>query len=46
MQVSSATWKWEELTSGEEEAGDKMLGAGTGKGEGGGGLFGDGSGYF
>ncbi len=32
--MSSATWKWEALTLGEEEAGDEMLGSGTGEGEG------------
>jgi hypothetical protein len=38
--VSSATRKWDALTSGEEEAGDEMLGGGTGEGEGGGACLG------
>jgi hypothetical protein len=37
--VSSATWKWETIKSGEEEAGDQLLGGGTGEGEVGGGLL-------
>ncbi len=45
--MSSATWKWEALKLGQEEAGDQLLGGGTGEGESGrGGLFGDGLGYF
>ncbi len=40
LQVSSTTWKWEELTFGGEEAGDKMLWGCTGEGGGGGLVWG------